>query len=256
MNMDKIEALLRQMRQTFLNEMGERCDRLEQKVIELERTPDNREVFEELYRGVHSLKGSGGTHGLHIITSICHQLENHLTESAGTCDFRSSCISKALAYFDLLRKVQHVAGEDEPDYTVLEAELERLRESKEQRLIQVLVAEPSNIMRQVLNKALVDQLVQVTMVDDGIAAIELLMCQKFDVAVLARELVRLNGVAVVAAIRASQARNAKIPFILLTSNPETVPVNVAIDRVLPRDKHLMVEVLQTLTGMTGSQTDI
>lgn len=79
---------------------------------------------------------------------------------------------------------------------------------------------------------------------------------KFDVAVLARELVRLNRVAVVAAIRASQARNAKIPFILLTSNPETVPVNVAIDRVLPRDKHLMVEVLQTLTGMTGSQTDI
>ena len=254
--MDKIESLLRQMRQTFLNELGERCDRLEQKVIQLERTPNDRDVFEELYRGVHSLKGSGGTHGLHIITAICHQFENHLTEASTTCDFSGACISKALAYIDLLRKVQQVAGEDNPDYATLEAELENLREPKELRLIEVLMAEPSNIMQQVLRKALADQPVQITMVDDGIAAIELLMRQKFHVAILARELVRLNGVAVVAAIRASQGRNAKIPFILLTSNPETVPPNVTIDRVLPRDKHLMVEVLQTLMGLTGSKTDI
>ncbi|WP_028573245.1 ATP-binding response regulator [Desulfonatronum lacustre] len=254
--MDKIEALLRQMRRAFLNEMGERCDRLEQKIIQLERTPADRDVFEELYRGVHSLKGSGGTHGLHIITAICHQFENLLTEASGACDFSDNCISKSLAYIDLLRKVQQVAGADDPDYASLEAELERLREPEKQRRIEVLMAEPSNIMQQVLRKALADQPVQITMVDDGIAAIELLMRHKFQVAVLARELVRLNGVAVVAAIRASQGRNAKIPFILLTSNPETVPRNVAIDKVLPRDKHLMVEVLQTLTGLTGSRTDI
>lgn len=254
--MDKIESLLRQMRQTFLNELGERCDRLEQKVIKLERTPSDRDMFEELYRGVHSLKGSGGTHGLHIITAICHQFENHLTEASAACDFSGECISKTLTFIDLLRKVQQVASDDNPDYASLEAELESLRELKERRLIEVLMAEPSNIMQQVLRKALADQPVQITMVDDGIATIELLMRQKYHVAILARELVRLNGVAVIAAIRASQGRNAKIPFILLTSNPENVPPNVAIDKVLPRDKHLMVEVLQTLTGLTVSRPDI
>lgn len=254
--MNKINILLQHMRQTFLNEMGERCDRLEQKTLQLEKTPADRGVFEELYRGVHSLKGSGGTHGLHIISAICHHFENHLTEADGACDFGGNCISSALAYIDLLRKAQQVSCEDNPDYASLEAELEGLRESQTLQLIEVLMAEPSNIMQQVLRKALADQPVQISMVDDGIAAIELLMRQKFHVVILARELDRLNGVAVVAAIRASQGRNAESPFILLTSNPETVPPNVDIDKVLPRDKHLMVEVLQTLTGLTVSRPGI
>jgi len=248
--MQNVEALLGQMREAFLNELGERCDELENMIIQLEHSSRPREVFDELYRRVHSLKGSGGTHGVHIVSIICHQLENLLTEAAGHESFSSSFSTKALAHIDLLRKVEHLSEQEDPDYDALETELESLREPKEQRLLEVLVAEPSSIMQQLLRKALADQPVHVSMVDDGIAALELLVRHPFDAAVMARELVRLNGIAVAAALRASRGRNANIPFILLTSNPDTVPKDIRISKILPRDRHLMDEVTQALTQLT------
>lgn len=250
--MQNVEALLGQMRETFLSELGERCDQLENLVIQLENASMPRDLFDDLYRRVHSLKGSGGTHGVHIVSVICHQLENLLTEAANRESFSSSFSTKALAHIDLLRKVEQLSEQEDPDYDALETELEKLREPKEQQLLKVLVAEPSSIMQQLLRKALADQPVHVTMVDDGIAALELLVRHPFDVTVMARELVRLNGIAVAAALRASKGRNANIPFILLTSNPETVPKDIQITKILPRDRHLMDEVTQALTQHTLS----
>jgi chemotaxis protein histidine kinase CheA len=80
-NMDAFQALLASMREAFLDELPERCGHFDALILSLETSPDDREAFNELYRGVHSLKGSGGTHGLSIITTICHQLENLLSET-------------------------------------------------------------------------------------------------------------------------------------------------------------------------------
>jgi chemotaxis protein histidine kinase CheA len=244
-DMNTIEALLSQMRSAFLNEIAERCDRLENLVIDLERAPRSREIFDDLYRNVHSLKGSGGTHGLHFLSTVCHQLENHLTEASTEGDFSSAFFSKALAYIDLLRKVSLEARAD-GDYASLEAELEGLRARDQQRMYQVLLAEPSNIMQHLFRKSLTDHPVRITVVEDGILAIDLLMRQHFDAAVVARELIRLNGIAVVAAIRASAGKNARTPFVLITSNPETVPPDTGIDKVIPRNKRLMDDVVHTL----------
>jgi len=73
-NMEAFQALLEGMRADFLAELPERCDSFDESILALEKSPDDREAFNELYRGVHSLKGSGGTHGLSIITTLCHQL--------------------------------------------------------------------------------------------------------------------------------------------------------------------------------------
>ena len=75
-NSDTFQQMLLQLRKTFLEDMPEKLDRLESLLLEIEKNGDGGEVFNELYRIVHSLKGSGGTHGLHIITTICHQLED------------------------------------------------------------------------------------------------------------------------------------------------------------------------------------
>lgn len=245
-DLNKIEALLGQMRSSFLNDLGERCDVLESLVINMEHSTSPKELFEELYRNVHSLKGSGGTHGLHFLTSACHQFENHLTEAADEGSFSPAFFTKALAYIDLLRKVEALAEQMEPDYALLEAELEGLRAKGPVRLTEVLLAEPSSIMQRLVRQAVSECPARLTIVEDGIAAIETLTRQRFDIAVVARELARLNGIAVVAAIKASGNRNAGIPFILITSNPETVPRNTGVSKVLTRDKNLMDDVITTL----------
>ncbi|PTN39029.1 hypothetical protein [Desulfonatronum sp. SC1] len=48
--MNKTNVLLQHMRQTFLNEMGERCDRLDQKALQLGK-PSNVAIDKVLPRG-------------------------------------------------------------------------------------------------------------------------------------------------------------------------------------------------------------
>lgn len=254
-DIQKIEALLGQMRRGFLSELGERCDALENLIISLEHTPRFKDVFEELYRNVHSLKGAGGTHGLHFLTAICHQFESHLTEASGGNTLLPAFFTTALAYVDLLRQVEVEARRDDPDYARLEAELEKLRFKDRKRLFEVLLAEPSSIMQHLVRKALADQPARLTVVEDGITAIETLVRQTFDVAVVARELVRLNGIAVVAAIRASGGNNATTPFVLITSNPDSVPLHTGISKVLARDKNLIDDVVRTLMEVINSKPE-
>ena len=65
---DMMQKMLRQLRATFLDELPERLDRLDNLLLDIEKLgAATGEEFNELYRGVHSIKGSGGTHGLHII---------------------------------------------------------------------------------------------------------------------------------------------------------------------------------------------
>lgn len=126
-NKDSFQALLANMRAEFLDEFPERCGHLEDLVLSLEKSPANHETFNELYRKVHSLKGSGGTHGLNIVTTVCHQLETRLTDAAAKQAFGKAFVSAALAYVDMLRKVQRQALLEAQDFSGIEAELNSLR---------------------------------------------------------------------------------------------------------------------------------
>jgi chemotaxis protein histidine kinase CheA len=78
MLMDAIQALLHQLKLTYIGELPDRFDHIGNQILSLEQKGYSQEHYNELFRQVHSLKGSGGTHELHIITSICHLMEDYL----------------------------------------------------------------------------------------------------------------------------------------------------------------------------------
>jgi len=122
----QLEAVLLRLRGDFLAELPERCNRLEQAVLALEGGQGAEAAYEELFRNVHSLKGTGGTFGLQTITTICHQFESFLSDSHSR--YTQAFGSAALAYVDLLRQVGDLAAATaSPDFTAVEAALERLR---------------------------------------------------------------------------------------------------------------------------------
>lgn len=232
----QFEAVLRQMRAGFLAELPERCDRLEDAVLALESGQSDQAAYQDLYRNVHSLKGSGGTFGLSIVTSICHQFENFLTEAAGRYD--RSFGSAALGYIDLLRQTAELAVRDRPDYAPTEAALERMRLAMLRSRSAVLIADSSATMRGLYQQILHDQPLQISVVDNGMAALDRLLHQPFDLFIAARELDGLNALAVVAALRESNRHNRDIPVILVSSSRDALPAHLRIHHLVARDRHL------------------
>jgi CheY-like chemotaxis protein/HPt (histidine-containing phosphotransfer) domain-containing protein len=234
----QFEAMLRAMRASFLAELPERCDRLEQAVLALEGGQAAESAYEDLFRNVHSLKGTGGTFGLQIITTICHQFESFLADSHSR--YTQAFGSAALAYIDLLRQVGDLAAATAGmDFSPIEAALERLRTTLLRSRRPVLIAEPSATMRSLYQQSLADLPLQISLVDNGIAALDRLLHQPFDLLIVARELGALNGTALVAALRESHCKNRGIPVILVSSSREAIPEHLRIDHFIQRGRDLV-----------------
>jgi chemotaxis protein histidine kinase CheA len=250
--METFQILLKEMRESFLSELSERCDSCDALILALEKTPDDREAFNELYRRVHSLKGSGGTHGLAIITTLCHQLENLLSETDARQGFGPAFATRALAYVDLLRQVGQAARDDNPDYSAIEAELEILRQLTLQRRKAGLIAESSLVMAGLYQKALENLPLQLTVVDDGLAALARLLQEPFDFVIVGGELKELNGMAVMAALRAARGRNQNIPAILVSSKRDAIPEYARFSAALSRDQKLAENLLSAVRVMLSA----
>lgn len=242
-NMDAFQVLLKEMRKDFLAELPERCDNSDKLILTLEKAPDDREAFNELYRGIHSLKGSGGTHGFSIITSLCHQMENLLSDADAKGDFSEAFASRALAYVDLLRQIETLAKQDGPDYSTIEVELEALRQLTLQRRKAGLIAESSTMMAGLYQKALEALPLQLTVANDGMIALARLLHEPFDFVIVGRELKELNGIALMAALRSAQSPNQNIPAILVSSKRDAVPDHVRFSATLSRDQKLTVNLV-------------
>lgn len=60
----------------FREEVSEYCERLESGLLVLENDPVNYAVIDEIFRIMHSMKGSGGMFGFDLISDVTHDLES------------------------------------------------------------------------------------------------------------------------------------------------------------------------------------
>lgn len=241
--MEAFEALLATMRDDFLAEVPERCDALDASLLALVKSPQSKEIFMELLRQVHSLKGSGGTHGLPVMTVICHHFEDLLSDNDVQQGFNPKFVTTALSYISLLRKLQVVARHASPDYADIEAELETLRKSILCSHKACLIVETSASMRTLYQSILLEENVKITAVDN-VSALEFLLREPFDFMIIGRELRDMDGAAVAATLRTLRGKNRDLPVILVTSNLAELPDSACLTAVLPRNNNL-IEALAT-----------
>lgn len=60
----------------FKVEVGEYCERLESGLLQLEQDQGNLQVIGEIFRIMHSMKGSGGMFGFDLLSDVTHDLES------------------------------------------------------------------------------------------------------------------------------------------------------------------------------------
>jgi len=67
-----------QLRQIFIEEAGEIIENLDVQIIDFEEDPTNKELLNDLFRGVHTLKGSANSFGFTRLGEYVHHFEDLL----------------------------------------------------------------------------------------------------------------------------------------------------------------------------------
>jgi two-component system, chemotaxis family, sensor kinase CheA len=69
-------AGMEELLQDFLMEAGELLSEVDNKLVELEKRPNDRELLNDIFRGFHTIKGGAGFLNAENLVSLCHRTEN------------------------------------------------------------------------------------------------------------------------------------------------------------------------------------
>jgi len=88
----------------FFIEAKEHLETIEPNLLQLEKSPENLGLLNEIFRPMHSLKGASGFLGLHKINGLAHKAENILDElRQGAMSVTSGIMDIILSATDALR---------------------------------------------------------------------------------------------------------------------------------------------------------
>ena len=91
---------------SFIVEAKEHLETIEPNLLELEKTPDNISLLNEIFRPMHSLKGASSFLGLHKINGLAHKAENILDElRKGAIGVNPEIMDIILSSTDALRQM-------------------------------------------------------------------------------------------------------------------------------------------------------
>lgn len=120
----------------FLLETHENLALLDADLIRLEKNPAEKQTLAEVFRTLHSIKGTAGFMGLDRLQTIAHAAESLLSRlRAGEIVFQSAIATALLRVVDAIREIlaniESTGGEGTGDYSALVAEVDRLRETSQ-----------------------------------------------------------------------------------------------------------------------------
>jgi two-component system chemotaxis sensor kinase CheA len=103
-------------KELFLAESKELVASLNRVVLELEKSPDNPSLIEEIFRSAHTIKGMSGTMGYQKIVQLTHQLEELLEKIKQAKKIPTEeVIDMLFSSIDLLNRLIDLSGTPEID---------------------------------------------------------------------------------------------------------------------------------------------
>jgi len=109
-----------QYRGMFLEEAQEHLQKLNEALLALEGSPENRAILDEIFRSAHTLKGMSATMGFNQVAELTHNMENvlhklrngELRSASGIVDLLFKCVDS------LDSMINDIAGGGEGDLAV------------------------------------------------------------------------------------------------------------------------------------------
>lgn len=251
--------ILEELQQSYLSNFPAQVEEMENLVLELEKGSKFQENFEALYRNVHSIKGSGGTYGFTIISSICHQLEDFLSnEVSDKKSIDQSQVNTIFAHIDILKEAHNLLTHGEIRFAKIEKNLHKIKQQiSNPKLRALIIGSMNNIYGQICSQILNDANIQYSTTTSSVTAIQRLLHEQFDVLITSRENPELSGTALIAAIkldRKNKKKNLNMKSILITSNPKLdVPKELEPEHIIVKNADFsknLTEVLENISSQT------
>lgn len=212
--------------------MPARVNKIEDEVM----SSENTESYDELFRMVHSLKGTAGSYNFHVITKIAHSMEDVMLALMQQKEFgTATTVELLLKFVDVLRDTTDSLMSSESALLDVDERLEFLRDQVFKESINILIVEPSKFYASMIEYSLQDMPINFTFTEDGLPALDNLLLNKYDLLITSLECPRLNGDALIAALRLVHNFNKKIKVILVTSRSKDKIFNIDdFDAILDR----------------------
>lgn len=114
----------------FLTETGEHLDVVDVELVRFERDPNNETILRNIFRLVHTIKGTCGFLGLPRLEALAHAAETLMGKFRDGLPVTSEAVTLILATLDrikqILAELERTAAEPEGVDVDLIGELERL----------------------------------------------------------------------------------------------------------------------------------
>jgi two-component system chemotaxis sensor kinase CheA len=112
---------MREILEEFLIEADEILSNLDQDLIELENNPDDKDLLNKIFRGMHTLKGGAGFLNLTTIVEIAHKIEDifnklrndEMTLTPEMMDVIFEGVDKLKEAIDMLKENDEIPDEDD-----------------------------------------------------------------------------------------------------------------------------------------------
>jgi two-component system chemotaxis sensor kinase CheA len=103
-----------ELKKLFIQEVKELLDKTEKNLLELEKQPNNENILQEIFRSMHTIKGSAGLYGLSKTSKLAHSFEDLFAKiKEHKLEADKNIISLALKAKDTILKLIEAKNEDD-----------------------------------------------------------------------------------------------------------------------------------------------
>jgi CheY-like chemotaxis protein len=221
---DLLAELHHQFRRSFLDELPDRLADLRTQASAWSSAaaalgPQAEPRFDTFFRSIYNIKSSGMTFGLHLITAVCHQLEEFLQATVGgEIPVDASTAQISTTFIDLLEQAAAVDVSGTEGYGEIAAGLDALYDRLYGRRPTALVVIHSRLTRALCQEILARQGVRTVETTDSYLALQRVLAEPFTLLITSSELQPLRGEAIIEALKRSN-KLRESHSILVTANP-------------------------------------
>ncbi len=257
MSTRKTNSLQERFRKEFLEELPERMDHVERLILAIGKDNLPSSGFDELFRSIHSIKGSSSTFGLQAMAAVCHPFEEIIQQANEEKALTpQTFVPIALSYLDLLRQNLDAARTDNENYDQTERQLTALNQKVFRQRFSVAIVVGSRMLKDICRQAVAQLNARIVEFDDSLNALHRILNEPFHAMIIASEVYPVRGEALIAAINLSYRHGRGLQTILLSADKQKagyVNREVDPDFIVLRDQHCMNRLYEVLQQIHAQQ---